>query len=251
MTLSLIGIAISYVVIAVLLLSLNLASRWHWGIKASAIGVTTIFFGVSYGSIAGLIGWPSAARVPKSASSREWTRPGRRESSTSQKARRTRISGSWGRRRGNRTSRAAPETRPPSSSTRRRSSSKTCRHRCCRPNDRCRRSLGACQFRCPNYRNLDIALARDSRAALPQRPRRCLGAEAPVPTGSARLFPRVADRRQELPADQGRSGLDVAEPGRDRQPRTACTVNARPCRNRRARYGGWRSTTRYYARPCG
>jgi len=65
MTLSLIGIAISYVVIAVLLLSLNLASRWHWGIKASAVGVTTIFFGVSYGSIAGLIGWPSGARVPE------------------------------------------------------------------------------------------------------------------------------------------------------------------------------------------
>jgi hypothetical protein len=32
-----------------LLLSLNLASRWHWGIKASAIAVTTVFFGVSSG----------------------------------------------------------------------------------------------------------------------------------------------------------------------------------------------------------
>jgi hypothetical protein len=168
------------------------------------------------------------AQVPKSASSREWTRPGRRESSTSQKARRTRISGSWGRRRGNRTSGAAPETRPPSSSTRRRSSSKTCRHRCCRPNDRYRRSLGTCQFRCPNCRNLDIAVARDSRAALPHRPRRRMGAEAPIPTGSGRLFPRAADCRRELLADQGRPGLDVAQPGRDREPRTACTVYARP-----------------------
>ncbi len=64
MTLPLIGLGTSYVVVAVLLLSLNLASRWHWGIKASAIAVTTVFFGVSYASIAGLIGWPSEARLP-------------------------------------------------------------------------------------------------------------------------------------------------------------------------------------------
>src|ERR1700757_5252861 len=64
MTLPLIGVGISYVVVAVLLLSLNLTSLWHWGIKASAIAVTTLFFGISYGSIAGLIGWPSDARLP-------------------------------------------------------------------------------------------------------------------------------------------------------------------------------------------
>jgi hypothetical protein len=64
MTLPLVGIAASYVVLAVLLLSLNLASRWHWGIKAIAIAITTFFFGVSYVSITGLIGWPSEARMP-------------------------------------------------------------------------------------------------------------------------------------------------------------------------------------------
>ena len=64
MTLQLIGVGLSYVVLAVLLLSLNLASRWHWGIKAAAIAVTTVFFGVSYTSIAGLIGWPTKAHVP-------------------------------------------------------------------------------------------------------------------------------------------------------------------------------------------
>jgi hypothetical protein len=64
MTLPLIGVGLSYVVLAVLLLSLNLASRWHWGIKAAAIAVTTVFFGVSYTSIAGLIGWPTEAHVP-------------------------------------------------------------------------------------------------------------------------------------------------------------------------------------------
>src|SRR5271155_410478 len=65
MTLPLAGIAASYVVILVLLLSLNLSSRWHWGIKATAIAITTLFFGVSYVSITGLIGWPSEARVPE------------------------------------------------------------------------------------------------------------------------------------------------------------------------------------------
>jgi hypothetical protein len=65
MTLPLIGVGFSYVVVAVLLLSLNLASRWHWGVKAVAIAVTTLFFGISYASIAGLIGWPSEARLPE------------------------------------------------------------------------------------------------------------------------------------------------------------------------------------------
>jgi hypothetical protein len=65
MTLPLIGIGISYVVIALLLLSLNIASRWHWRVKAAAIAVTTLFFGISYASIAGLVGWPSEDRVPE------------------------------------------------------------------------------------------------------------------------------------------------------------------------------------------
>jgi hypothetical protein len=65
MTLPLAGIVASYVVIAVLLLSLNLASHWHWGTKAAAIAITTCFFGVSYLSTSGLIGWPSETRVPE------------------------------------------------------------------------------------------------------------------------------------------------------------------------------------------
>ena len=64
MTLPLAGILASYVLIAVLLLSLNLASSWHWGIKALAIVITTGFFGVSYISIGELIGWPAQARMP-------------------------------------------------------------------------------------------------------------------------------------------------------------------------------------------
>jgi hypothetical protein len=65
MTLPLIGVGLSYVVLAVLLLSLNLASRWHWGIKAIAIALTTAFFGICYASITGLVGWPSGARLPE------------------------------------------------------------------------------------------------------------------------------------------------------------------------------------------
>jgi hypothetical protein len=64
MGLPLAGLVASYIVIAVLLLSLNLASRWHWGIKAAAILITTAFFGVSYLSITDLIGWPAEARLP-------------------------------------------------------------------------------------------------------------------------------------------------------------------------------------------
>jgi hypothetical protein len=65
MRLPLVWVVASYVVIAVLLLSLNLASRWHWGIKAGAIVITIGFFGVSYVSIGELIGWPSEARMPE------------------------------------------------------------------------------------------------------------------------------------------------------------------------------------------
>jgi hypothetical protein len=64
MALPLAGIVASYVLIAVLLLSLNLTSRWQWGMKAAAIVITTCFFGVSYISITELIGWPAEARMP-------------------------------------------------------------------------------------------------------------------------------------------------------------------------------------------
>jgi hypothetical protein len=47
MKLPLAGIIASYVAIAVLLLSLNLASRWHSGVKATAIAIAAVFFGVS------------------------------------------------------------------------------------------------------------------------------------------------------------------------------------------------------------
>ena len=55
----------AYIVIAVLLLSMNLTSRWKWWIKGSAIVVTGLFFIATYFSIASLLGWPAGqSRLP-------------------------------------------------------------------------------------------------------------------------------------------------------------------------------------------
>jgi hypothetical protein len=58
------GIIAAYVVLAVLLLSLNVVSLWRWQVKAAAILLTGAFFAVSYHSINGLMGWPTAQRLP-------------------------------------------------------------------------------------------------------------------------------------------------------------------------------------------
>lgn len=54
----------AYIAIAILLLSLNIASRWRWWIKGAAIVVTGGFFAVSYFAIVGMLGWPTADRMP-------------------------------------------------------------------------------------------------------------------------------------------------------------------------------------------
>jgi hypothetical protein len=61
---SVIGLVGAYVAVAMLLVSLNLTSLWKWWIKAAAIVVTTIFFGVSYSTINGLMGWPTTEKPP-------------------------------------------------------------------------------------------------------------------------------------------------------------------------------------------
>jgi hypothetical protein len=61
---SIAGLVLSYVALAMLLLSLNLASLWRWWIKATAIIVVTVFFGVSYRTIDGLLGWPTTRHLP-------------------------------------------------------------------------------------------------------------------------------------------------------------------------------------------
>jgi hypothetical protein len=64
MTTSVLGLASAYLLLAVLLLSLNLTSLWRWWIKAGAIVVTTGFFAVTYLAVNGLMGWPTAQRLP-------------------------------------------------------------------------------------------------------------------------------------------------------------------------------------------
>jgi hypothetical protein len=58
------GIVAAYAVLALLLLSLNLPSLWRWWIKAAAIVVTIGFFGITYQSVNGVMGWPTTDKPP-------------------------------------------------------------------------------------------------------------------------------------------------------------------------------------------
>jgi hypothetical protein len=64
-TASIAGLVAAYVAVTMLLVSLNLVSLWRWWIKAAAIITTTIFFGITYGSINGLMGWPTTQKPPE------------------------------------------------------------------------------------------------------------------------------------------------------------------------------------------
>ena len=64
MSSAVVGLTAAYVVVAVLLLSLNLTSLWRWWVKAAAIIVTAAFFGVTYLAIHGLMGWPTTQKLP-------------------------------------------------------------------------------------------------------------------------------------------------------------------------------------------
>jgi hypothetical protein len=54
----------SYIVIAVLLLSLNVASQWRWWIKGTALVAVAAFFAVSYLTLTGILGWPNPYGQP-------------------------------------------------------------------------------------------------------------------------------------------------------------------------------------------
>jgi hypothetical protein len=64
LSLGFIGVLSAYIVVAVLLLSLNIAPRWSWWIKATSIIVTSAFFIVSYYSIIDIMGWPVKDDMP-------------------------------------------------------------------------------------------------------------------------------------------------------------------------------------------
>jgi len=64
-TLGIIGLNAAYVLLAVLLLSLNLRSRWHWLVKGCAIVLTTLFYLVAYLAIPPMLGWPIQKEPPR------------------------------------------------------------------------------------------------------------------------------------------------------------------------------------------
>src|SRR5215467_6298529 len=64
MTATVLAISAAYVVIAVLLLSLGLASRFAWWVKAAAIVVTSVFFVEVFFATKDLLGWPRNGQLP-------------------------------------------------------------------------------------------------------------------------------------------------------------------------------------------
>lgn len=65
MALGIAGLITAYVLIALLLLSLNLYSNWSWKVKAGTIVIVTVFYIVSYLSYPPLLGWPTTEQPPE------------------------------------------------------------------------------------------------------------------------------------------------------------------------------------------
>ena len=64
MTLGISGLIAAYTLLAVLLLSVNLYSKWSWQLKAITIIITSVFYIVSYFSFPPLLGWPTNQKLP-------------------------------------------------------------------------------------------------------------------------------------------------------------------------------------------
>lgn len=65
MTLGITGIISSFILLALLLLSINLYSKWSWPIKAITIIITSVFYIVCYYSFPPLLGWPTTQYPPE------------------------------------------------------------------------------------------------------------------------------------------------------------------------------------------
>lgn len=63
-TLSISGLVAAFILVALLLLSLNLYSNWSWPVKAGAIVITTAFYIITYVSFPPLLGWPTDEAPP-------------------------------------------------------------------------------------------------------------------------------------------------------------------------------------------
>ena len=64
MTLGITGIIASYVLLGLLLLSINLYSKWSWQVKALTIIITSAFYVITYYSFPPLLGWPTSENPP-------------------------------------------------------------------------------------------------------------------------------------------------------------------------------------------
>lgn len=64
-TLGAAGLVAAYVVLGILLISLNLYSKWAWPIKVAGILVVAVFYVVTYRSIPPMLGWPTAQSLPE------------------------------------------------------------------------------------------------------------------------------------------------------------------------------------------
>lgn len=65
MTLGISGLVAAFILLALLLLSINLYSRWSWPVKAGTIILTTLFYAVTYLSLPPLLGWPIENDLPE------------------------------------------------------------------------------------------------------------------------------------------------------------------------------------------
>jgi hypothetical protein len=64
MTLGISGLISTYIMLAILLLSINLYSKWSWQVKAITIIITSTFYVISYFSFPPLLGWPTSQSLP-------------------------------------------------------------------------------------------------------------------------------------------------------------------------------------------
>jgi len=64
-TLSIAGLVAAYVLIALLLLSVNLYSNWSWQVKTGTVVITSAFYIVTYLSFPPLLGWPATGNPPE------------------------------------------------------------------------------------------------------------------------------------------------------------------------------------------
>lgn len=64
MTLGISGLIAAYILLAALLLSVNLYSKWLWQLKTITIIITSVFYIISYISFPPLLGWPTNQKLP-------------------------------------------------------------------------------------------------------------------------------------------------------------------------------------------